>query len=120
MRDIKNPRATFFLLGLLFTITACTIFQRDPVGASLVTMRNGYESVIKESALAYNAGAINKTQLTEIVDVGTKFHESYTLAVNAHLIGDEQDSAKGQEQTAALLSQLEALARKYFAYKGAK
>jgi len=121
---IKKHYQAFSLFVLFSLLTACSscatlnIFGTDPVGASLVTMRNGYESVITETGQAYKSGAINKDQLNNIVVVGRNFHSAYVLAVNAHLLKDEQDTEKYRLQAAAVLAQLTDLARNLFGYGG--
>ena len=102
------------IYACLLMIYSCALFQRDPVGASLVTMRNGYESVIKESGAAYQAGAITKVQLGEIVQVGRKFYDAYVLATNAYLLQAEGEAEKQRLEAARLLAALQGLARKYY------
>ena len=123
---IKRNYQAFVLLVLFSVLTACSscatlnIFGTDPAGATLVTMRNGYESVIKESGEAYKAQAINKDQLNQIVAVGRNFHSVYMLAVDAHLLKNEPDSEKFRIQAAAALANLTDLARTMFGYGGVK
>lgn len=121
MRYFRNIRTIPLCLVLILAIgiSACAIFQSDPTGASLVTMRNGYEAVIQESGRAYQAGAITQTQLAEIVGVGHKFHDAYVLASNAYLLKQEKDVDKYKLEAARLLASLQDLARKYFGYGGA-
>ena len=118
LRDVRSGHAwllTIYLL-LALAVPACTMFQKDPVGSSLIAARNGYESVVRESGSAYKAGAISADQLKQIVALGRKFHDSYGLAVDAHLLQNEKDEQMYQLQLQKILAEMQDLARKYYGY----
>jgi hypothetical protein len=58
-----------------------TIFQSDPVGASLFTIKATYESSVRTAGRLYVQGLISEAQIRKFRDEANKFYKSYTAIV---------------------------------------
>lgn len=94
------------LIVLAVLLAACTLFQKDPVGATLYSLKIVYEDQVKSAGQAYLDKQITKEQLTEFVGGAKKFYESYQLAVNLHEANQLQNP---DEKIAELRKGLDAL-----------
>jgi hypothetical protein len=90
----KTFRALALALVLALPVTATTtlsgcasvsgVFQRDPVGATLLTMKDVYEASVKTAGRLYVQKQITEAQLRHFRDHANKFYAAYELAVVLH------------------------------------
>jgi hypothetical protein len=90
----KTLRAIALALVLAMPVAGATqfvgcaavggIFESDPVGASLLTMKDGYEASVRTAGRLYVQGLITEAQLRNFVAKARQFHVSYTALVAVH------------------------------------
>jgi len=64
--------------------TVSGIFQSDPVGASLLTMKDAYEASVHTAGRLYVQKVISEAQLRAFRDKANKFYTSYNIIVALH------------------------------------
>jgi hypothetical protein len=60
------------------------VFKTDPVGATLLTMKDLYEASVRTAGRLYVQKQISEAQLRHFRDHANKFHAAYELAVVLH------------------------------------
>jgi hypothetical protein len=60
------------------------VFETDPVGASLFTMKETYEASVRTAGRLYVQKQITEKELRHFRDHAIKFHAAYELVVKAH------------------------------------
>jgi len=96
--------------GLVVTLPGCAavqgIFQSDPVGASLKTLKDTYEASVKTAGRLYVAKQISETQIRRFRDEANKFYTAYTELSTIHDIAGIKEGDVRIEQLGALLDVL--------------
>lgn len=89
-------------------MTGCStgIFQSDPVGASLFTIKSTYEASVKTAGRLYVQGQISEAQLRKFRDEANKFYKSYTAIVT---LNEERKLSPGDARIANLQLAVDAL-----------
>jgi hypothetical protein len=87
----KTMRAVALALalsGAVVSLPACAtvsgVFESDPVGASLVTIKASYEASVRTAGRLYIQGLITEAQLRRFRDEANKFFVTYNKVVTAH------------------------------------
>lgn len=91
---MKTLRSLVLAVALIFSIvttsavmqgcSTLSIFETDPVGATLVTVKDAYESSVRTAGRLYVDKQITEVQLRRFRDEANKFHALYTSVVAAH------------------------------------
>jgi len=111
-------RASSFAFAMAAIILAlalsagCTLFQSDPVGASLYTVKTGYESSVRTAGALYLNKFIDDKQLNLFRVEATKVYNSYVAALSAHETGMNIPSEKMDALLTAVAG-LQSLAQSY-------
>jgi hypothetical protein len=94
MIGMKQVRAFALALALMTPVAGMTVlpgcasvggvFQSDPVGATLKTMKDAYESSVRTAGRLYVEKVITEAQLRRFRDEANKFYVAYTKVVAAH------------------------------------
>lgn len=93
MRDVKQFLRGAVLGCLLFAapvivvpmvVQSCALYNSDPVGTTLLTMKDSYEASIRTAGRLYAQGLITEPQLRQVRDQGNKFYAGYQAAVAAN------------------------------------
>lgn len=107
-----------FLLFVLSVLSSCTLFQNDPVGASLLSIKNSYEATVRTAGSAYINGSITREQLDKFVVEARKVYISYNALVTIHDIGSLTNP--DDPKLISLRSSLDALERSILSLVGVK
>ena len=92
-KTMKSKRSITALALILVLVSACAMFQADPVGSSLVAAKNTYESYITQAGEAFKAGTITQPQLVEIRNVGSLCRANSNAAFAASICPDNARQA---------------------------
>lgn len=105
-------------IALVITLQACALFKSDPVGATLLTMKNSYEAAVRTAGQAYLNGAITEVQLRGFRDGANRFYQSYLAIVAAHEAGSLKEGDERLKLVQEALSALETIIAKQVLQKG--
>lgn len=92
---MKTLRAVALAVALVFapiaggvTLSGCAsvkgVFESDPVGASLKTMKDAYEASVHTAGRLYVQKIISEAQLRAFRDKANKFYATYNIVVALH------------------------------------
>ena len=91
LRSIALALALSLPVAGMATLSGCAavsgIFESDPVGASLITIKASYESTVRTAGRLYVEGVISEAELRKFRDQAVKFHKNYTALVALHAEG---------------------------------
>lgn len=79
---LAMPVAGMVVLPGCATISG--VFQSDPVGASLLTMKDAYEASVHTAGRLYVQKVISEAQLRAFRDQANKFYTIYNIVVTLH------------------------------------
>jgi len=103
------------LVLILFLISSCStlglpnLFQSDPVGSTLFTMKTAYEGSVKSMGNAYIAGQVNDAQLKSFVVEAKKFYTSYNTVLELHKANKLEDPVGRIDALQKSLDQLQVM-----------
>jgi hypothetical protein len=90
-KSIRAIVLALMLAGMVsgpVAMTGCSsiggVFETDPVGATLVTIKDAYESSVRTAGRLYVNKQISEAQLRQFRDEANKFHALYTAVVAEH------------------------------------
>lgn len=89
-------------------MTGCSlsIFQSDPVGASLKTTKDTYEAAVKTAGRLYVAGQITEPQIRKIRDEANKVYKAYAELATIHEVAGVKEGDVRLAQLGSLLDVL--------------
>jgi len=117
IRKVK-PSTLIALLTFLLVASSCQLYQKDPVGAALLTIKDGYEETVKTAGRLYINRIIDEPQLRQFRDKANQFFATYNIAVKAY---GENQLIQGDKRLTQLqigLDALQALVDTFAAKKG--
>ena len=104
---LKHVKITV-LLVILLLMSACQLYQKDPVGAALLTIKDGYEETVRTAGRLYINRFIDEAQLRLFRDQANKFYSAYNIAVDAY---GKNQLVQGDSRLTQLQIGLDALQR---------
>ena len=105
----KTRALRVVLTALLFLLVSCALYQKDPIGATLLTIKDSYEATVRTAGRLYINRVIDETQLRRFRDAANKFFDAYNIAVAAHAAGNLTEGDARLDQVKLGLDALEAL-----------
>lgn len=87
MKKFQYEKTVFTLAAIMLALmlaASCSLFQKDPVGASLLTIKTGYEETVKTVGRLYINGEIDEQQLRLFRTEANKFYLGYNAMVAAY------------------------------------
>jgi len=106
---MRQKRQMAAVMALFMALAACTLFQKDPVGASLLTIKTGYENSVRTAGRLYINRIITGEQLKAFAAEAQKFYTAYTVVVALHEAGKLPTGDAMIDQLSKGLTALEAL-----------
>ena len=117
---VTNPkrRASAWLAVCVILFASCALFQKDPVGASLLTIKEGYEASVRTAGRLYINRLIQEDELRKFRDEASKFYVAYTAVVALHEAGKLPPGDARVDQLRLGLNALETLLNAFLAKEG--